>query len=88
MLQNPLPPLPSLLTVGQDYLPASLNLTFTPGSRTARGNVSIVDNVIREMATETVLMMLSPSQGNVKDICVAAPGTATLNIVDDDSELK
>ena len=47
-----------------------------------------MDNMVREMSTETVLMVLSPSQSNVKDVCVASPGTATLNIVDDDSELK
>ena len=77
-----------LLTDNVDYLPESLNLTFMPGSRTAQGNISIVDDKISEMVFETALMMLIPSQGNARDVCVTTPGTATLRIMDDDSELK
>ena len=59
-----------------------------PGSRTAQDTISIVNDNILEMATETVLMVLSPSQGNARDVCVTTPGTATLRIMEDDSELE
>ena len=71
-----------------DYVPESLNVTFEPGSQTAQGRISIVDNDVLEMKSETALMVLTPSQGNPKDVCVATPGTATLRIIDDDSELE
>ena len=63
-------------------------MTFEPGSRTATGSIGIVNDDILEMKAETVLMVLSPSERNVKDVCVATPGTATLGIIDDDSELE
>ena len=47
-----------------------------------------MDDKISEMVFETALMMLIPSQGNARDVCVTTPGTATLRIMDDDSELK
>ena len=74
--------------MGTDYLPESFNVTFEPGTRTATGSIVIVNDDILEMKTETALMVLSPSEGNVKDVCVATPGTATLGIIDDDSELE
>ena len=74
--------------MGTNYLNESFNVTFEPGSRTATGSIVIVNDDILEMKTETALMVLSPSEGNAKDICVATPGTATLGIIDDDSELE
>ena len=77
-----------LLTVNMDYLPEFLNVTFKPGIRTAQVTISIVNDNILEMATETVLMVLIPSQDNAKDVCVTTPETAILRIMDDDSELE
>ena len=71
-----------------DYLNESFNVTFEPGSRTATGSILIVNDDVLEMKNETALMVLSPSEGNAKDVCVATPGTATLRIIDDDSELE
>ena len=74
--------------MGTDYLPESFNVTFEPSTRSATSSIVIVNDDILEMKTETALMVLSPSEGNVKDVCVATPGTATLGIIDDDSELE
>ena len=74
--------------MGTDYLPETFNVTFEPGSRTAAGSILIVNDDILEVKNETVLMVLSPSEGNAKDVCVGTPGSATLRIIDDDSELE
>ena len=71
-----------------DHLPEFLNVTFKPGRRTAQVTISIVNDKILEMATETVLMVLSPTQGNAKNVCVTTPGTAILRIMYNDGELE
>ena len=71
-----------------DYLPEIVNVTFKPGRQTAQVTISIVNDNNLEMATETILMVLNPSQGNASNVCVTTPETATLRIMYDDGELE
>ena len=74
------------ISAGEDYIGGPYSVVFPPGVNVVSINVPIIDDEVAELTEEFFVDLEIPPAAAALRVVEGSPDSATVNIMDDDSE--